>query len=80
MGTAKRIDATKVRITTLDNVINDPLAKKVKSMLTKEEMNFTVVVHSTETPIKSEMLGSSAVVPGVAGLYITSYILNDIVK
>lgn len=80
MGTAKRIDATKVRITTLDNVVNDPLAKKVKSMLTKEEMNFTVVVHSTETPIKSEMLGSSAVVPGVAGLYITSYILNDIVK
>ena len=80
MGTAKRIDATKVRITTLDNVVNDPLAKKVKSMLTKEEMSFTVVVHSTETPIKSEMLGSSAVVPGVAGLYITSYILNDIVK
>ena len=80
MGTAKRLDATKVEITTLDKVSGDPLAKKVRKELTEEEINDTIVVHSTEDPIKSEMLGSSAVVPGVAGLYITSYILNDAVS
>lgn len=78
MGTAKRLDATKLEITTLDKVKGDPLAKKIKHELTEEEMKKVVVVHSIEMPIKSDMLGSSAVVPAVAGLYITSYVLNDI--
>lgn len=80
MGTAKRLDATKVEITTLDKVNGDPLAKKVKKELTNDEIKNAVVVHSTESAIKSEMLGSSAVVPATAGIFITSYILNDIIK
>lgn len=80
MGTAKRLDATKLEITTLDKVNGDPLAKKVKKELSEDEIRDAVVVHSTEAAINSEMLGSSAVVPSVAGIYITSYILNDIIK
>lgn len=80
MGTAKRLDATKLEITTLDKVTGDPLAKKVKKELSEDEIKSAVVVHSTETAINSEMLGSSAVVPAIAGIYITSYILNDIIK
>lgn len=78
MGTAKRMDATKLEITTLNKVVGDALAKKVKKNLTEKEQKSVVVVHSKEEAIKTEMLGSSAVVPGVAGLFITSYIINDI--
>ena len=39
MGTAKRIDASKVIITRLDKTNNDPLAKKMRSLLRKENIS-----------------------------------------
>jgi len=80
MGTANKIDATKIIITTLDKTNTDPLAKKIRKDLGKEKdiMKDVVVVTSTEKAINNTMLGSTAYVPGVAGLLITNYIINDV--
>lgn len=81
MGTAKRIDASKVTITRLDKTNNDPLAKKMRSLLRKENISLKIpVVTSTELPIKTGILGSVSYVPGVAGLLITSYVINEFLK
>ncbi len=82
MGTAKKMDATKLIITTLDKTNTDPLAKKIRSELKneKELMSEVTVVTSTEKASDIIELGSTAYVPAVAGLYITNYIINDIIK
>lgn len=80
MGTANKLDATKLIITTLDKTETDPLAKKIRKELSKKKeiMKNVIVVTSTEKAINNTMLGSTAFVPAVAGLYITNYIINDI--
>ena len=82
MGTANKMDATKLEITTLDKTETDPLAKKIRKELGKDKdlMKDVVVVTSTEKAINNTMLGSTAFVPAVAGLYITNYIINDVVN
>ena len=80
MGTANKLDATKLVITTLDKTNTDPLAKKIRKDLGKEKdiMKNVVVVTSTEKAVNNTMLGSTAYVPAVAGLYITNHIINDV--
>lgn len=83
MGMANKMDATKIMISSLDKTETDPLAKKIRSELkgkNKELMKDVTVVYSNEKPINNTMLGSTAFVPAVAGLYITNYIINDIIK
>lgn len=84
MGTANKLDATKIIITTLDKTETDPLAKKIRQELSKTHdkdlMKNVTVVTSTEKPVNNTMLGSTAYVPAVAGLYISNYIINDICK
>jgi tRNA A37 threonylcarbamoyladenosine dehydratase len=80
MGTANKLDATKLIITTLDKTNTDPLAKKIRKDLGKEKelMKDVVVVTSSEKAVNSKMLGSTAYVPAVAGLFITNYIINNV--
>ena len=83
MGTANKIDATNLIVTTLDKTETDPLAKKVRHELSsdKDFMKDVVVVTSTEKAINNNnMLGSTAFVPGVAGLLIANYIVKDVIK
>jgi len=81
MGMGNRLDATKVNITTLDKTINDPLAKKLRLLIKKENIKGKIsVVSSLEIPIKQERIGSISYVPATAGLMITNYIINDILK
>ena len=83
MGMANKMDATKIMISTLDKTETDPLAKKIRSSLgrnNKEMMKEVTVVYSNEKPINNTMLGSTAYVPAVAGLLITNYIVNDVVN
>ena len=80
MGAARKMDASKLIVTKLSKVTGDPLAKKIKKNLSEKEMKYTTVISSTESSIKSKNLYSNSFVPGVAGLLITSYIINDIVK
>ena len=82
MGTANKLDATKLRITTLDKTETDPLAKKIRHDLGKDRvlMKDVTVVTSDEKPINTKMLGSTSFVPATAGLFITNYIINDVIK
>ena len=84
MGMANKIDATKIMISTLDKTETDPLAKKIRGALKGEEkslMKDVTVVYSNEKPINNNnMLGSTAFVPAVAGLYITNFIILDVIK
>lgn len=83
MGMANKMDATRIMISTLDKTDTDPLAKKIRSELKgpdKGLMKDVTVIYSNEKPINNTMLGSTAFVPAVAGLYITDFIINDIVS
>ena len=80
MGTAKKMDATKLKITTLDKTSYDKLAKKLRGMIDKKIQKKTTVISSTEEVKNIEVLGSNSYVPAVAGLLITNYIINDVVN
>ena len=80
MGTAKKMDATKLKITTLDKTSYDKLAKKLRGMIDKKIQKQTTVISSTEEVKNIEVLGSNSYVPAVAGLLITNYIINDVVN
>ncbi len=81
MGMANKMDATKIKISTLDKTDTDPLARKIRSEIrNKELMSNVAVVYSDEKPINNTMLGSTSYVPAVAGLFITNYIIQDIVN
>ena len=80
MGTAKKIDATKLKITTLNKTSYDKLAKKLRSLIDKKLQNKITVVSSTEEVKNIKVLGSTSYVPATAGLLITNYIINDILN
>lgn len=81
LGMANRIDATKVKFSYLDKTAYDPLAKKLRLLLRKENIKGKIpVIYSEEIPIKNIKLGSIAHVPATAGLLCTNYIINDILK
>lgn len=81
MGTAKKLDPTKLEITDIRKTSYDPLAKKIRKMVKDEHINNKImVISSSEKPKEIKKLGSISFVPSVAGIYITSYIINDIIK
>lgn len=80
MGSAKRIDSTKVEITKLSKTFNDPLAKKVRDELRKQKFNKDVnVVFSPETPIVKSK-GSFIGVTGSFGLACASFIIQKTIS
>ncbi len=81
MGTAKKLDPTKLSITSLDKTFNDPLAKILRKKVRDAHINKKImVVFSSEVPIDINSLGTMNLVPSVAGLLCVSYIVNDIIK
>ena len=81
MGMANRIDASKIKISYLDKTSYDPLAKKLRNLIKKENIKGKIpVVYSEEQPLKSNKLGSISYVVGTAGLLCTNYVINDILK
>lgn len=81
MGMGNRVDPTKIKISKLNKTINDPLAKKIRSILRKDNINLDIpVVFSEELPLKKDAINSLVTVPSVAGIYITSYIVNNTIK
>ena len=80
MGTAKKLDPTKLEITDIRKTSYDPLAKRIRKMVKDEKINGKIpVICSTEKPKEIKKLGSISFVASVAGIYITSYIINDII-
>lgn len=81
MGTANKLDPTKLEITTLDKTNYDPLARILRKKVKDAHINKKIyVVSSTETPIETESLATANLVPSVAGILCVSYIINDIIK
>ena len=81
MGTAKKIDPTKLSITYLDKTTYDPIAKILRKKLRDNKINKrVVVVSSTENIRECDGLGTLSLVPNTAGILLVSYIINDILK
>lgn len=81
MGVGNRVDASKIKVSTLDKTNNDPLAKKLRKLVKDEHIKIKVpVVYSEEVPYKKGMVDSMITSPGIAGLLMVNYIINDILK
>lgn len=82
MGTGKRLNPSEVVITRLDKTAGDPLAKKVRTLARKKNLNLKIpVVTSKELPVTSgSTVSSSIFVPSTAGLHLAYYIFEKIVK
>lgn len=80
MGTANKIDPSKLKVTDIRKTSYDPIAKIIRKMVNDLKIKDKVmVVSSTEQPKVKGALGSTAYVPSVAGLLCASYVINDIV-
>lgn len=80
MGMGNRLKPQNIKISSLNKTINDPLAKKLRNILRKENINLNIpVVFSEELPIKKDVINSLVTVPSIAGIYITSYIINSVI-
>jgi tRNA A37 threonylcarbamoyladenosine dehydratase len=80
MGSAKRVDPTKIEIKDISKTYNDPLAKKFRYELRKRGFNKKFdVVFSTEEP-KCKELGSFMGVTGSFGLYLCSKAIERLIR
>ncbi len=81
MGTANKLDPTKLEITTLDKTTNDPIARILRKKVKDAKINKKIyVISSTEVPIKNKVLATANLVPSTAGILCVSYIINEIIK
>ena len=83
LGTGNRFDPTKLQITTLNKTHSDPLAKVIRKLVKDHNLSDKLnVVWSSELPIKTKgrTPGSNAIVPNVAGIYLASFVINEIIS
>lgn len=82
-GTGNRLDPSKLYITNIWKAEYDPLAKKFRYELRKENIKYKLpVVCSSEIPLikQNGFVGSLAMVPNAAGILLASYVIKDIIK
>ena len=80
MGTANKMDPTRLKIMDIRKTNYDPLAKIIRKMVKEERINKKImVVCSDEKPLNRKQLGSNCLVPSTAGILCASYVINDIV-
>ncbi len=82
LGMGKRLDPELVTLTRLDKTENDPLAKKLRRELRKNNIPLEInVVFSKENQlVKSQEIASMMMVPSTAGLLIAKKIIKDILE
>lgn len=83
MGTGNRFDPTKLVVSNIWKTDGDPVAKVMRKLLRNNNIKEKIpVVYSKELPVKiaSRTPGSTSLVPNVAGFYIASYVINDIIN
>ena len=81
MGTANKLDATKLEIIDIRKTAYDPLAKILRKYVNDKKTNKKImVVSSKEEPIKKEKLSTMMFVPATAGLLCSQYVINDIIN
>lgn len=80
MGTANKMDPSRLKIMDIRKTSYDPIAKIIRKMIKEEKINKKImVVCSDEKPLNRKKLGSNCLVPSVAGILCASYVINDIV-
>lgn len=80
MGTANKIDPTKLEIIDIRKTSYDPLAKILRKYVMDKKTNQKVmVISSTEAPIRKDKLSSLTFVPATSGILCAKYIVKDIV-
>lgn len=87
MGTANKLEPTKLEVTDIYKTTNCPLAKIIRKELRKLEIPNLKIVYSTEQPKPSQQnpdgsqtLGSISFVPSAAGLIIAGEVVRDIIS
>lgn len=80
LGTANKLDPTKLIITDISKTHTCPLAKVVRQSLRNRGINHLDVLFSTELPIKNSenVLGSISYLPSIAGLLISSKVILNL--
>ena len=83
MGTGNKLHPELFKITSLSKTEYDPLAKKMRYKFrdNKEILNRVMVIYSSEKPSEFKgKIGSISFVPSVAGLMLTSYVINEFLE
>ena len=81
MGTANKIDPSKLTICDIRKTSYDPLAKILRKYVIDKKTNKKVmVVSSVEKPIRKDILASMVFVPSVAGILCANYVIRDIIS
>lgn len=81
MGTANKLDPTKLEVIDIKKTSYDPLAKILRKYVNDLKTNKKImVVSSTEQPIKREKLSTLVFVPATAGLLCANYVIKDIIE
>ena len=82
MGAGFKLDPSKISIAKLKKTSYDKIASILRKNLKDQKECLEIpVVYSTESGIKHDkIIGSNSFIPSMFGLFMTSYIINDIVK
>ena len=83
LGMGYKLDPTNVEIISLSKTTTDPLAKKFRYLLKKENIDIskiTTAFSSEPIIIKGKEIGSMAFVPNAAGLALASFVIREIIK
>lgn len=93
MGTGNKLDASKLQVTDIAKTTVCPLARIMRKELRKRGIQHLKVVYSTEEALKSlgaeeeaaalgkrTIPGSTAFVPGAAGLMLAGEVIRDLTK
>ena len=83
LGTGKRMDPSKIKITDIRKTKYDPIARILRKYIKDEHINKRITCcYSEEEPkkIESDVIPSSIFVPSSAGILIASYVVNELIK
>ena len=81
MGTANKLDPSKLTICDIRKTAYDPLAKILRKYVMEKKTNKKImVVSSVEEPLRRDVLASLVFVPATAGILAAKYIIDDIIK
>lgn len=82
MGTANKLDSTKLEIVDIRKTLNDPIARIIRKYVKDNNITKKIMVLSSKEVPKSNgnILASNAFVPPVAGLLIGNYVIDKLIK
>ena len=81
MGTGNKLNPTLFEISDIRKTEYDPIAKKIRKFVKDNHIKEKImVVSSKEKPKKASSINSISYVPSVVGIYLTYYVINDIIK